>query len=264
MPHCWREKCVHIYTAQNTAWQSEANWSRWPLLNHITGDHISLFIGHKRSTSVSTRLTFPYEIFESGFFTSTPPPPTHTPLFKPAFATYIKPPFFSPLRVLEQIWRQNAAGVSGGLCLPHNTASFKWLVYTARPFNTQLIWQLCKPEPFHAGPGPRRLFLIWSQSSSCVWLLFNCFLSAGSIISPGTFLAGGQNGFFSPLVSPPLTWLNNRNWRMMRSLGDGSMRWRFSMGRYFGLLSGPSWLPGIPFSVLLNGKVGRDKGSLSL
>lgn len=72
MPHLFCEKCVHIYTTQNTAWQSEANWSRWPLLNHITGDHISLFIGHKRSTSVSTRLTFPYEIFELGFLTSTP------------------------------------------------------------------------------------------------------------------------------------------------------------------------------------------------
>lgn len=77
MPHLFCEKCVHIYRTQNTAWQSEANWSRWPLLNHITGDHISLFIGHKQSTSVSTWLTFPYEIFESGFFTSTPllPPP---------------------------------------------------------------------------------------------------------------------------------------------------------------------------------------------
>lgn len=71
-PHLFCEKCVHIYRTQNTAWQSEANWSRWPLLNHITGDHISLFIGHKQSTSVSTWLTFPYEIFESGFFTSTP------------------------------------------------------------------------------------------------------------------------------------------------------------------------------------------------
>lgn len=41
------EKHVHIYTTQSTTWQSEANWSRWPLLNHITGDHTSLFIGHK-------------------------------------------------------------------------------------------------------------------------------------------------------------------------------------------------------------------------
>lgn len=52
------EKHVHIYTTQSTTWQSEANWSRRPLLNRITGDHISLFIGHKWSTSVSTWLSF--------------------------------------------------------------------------------------------------------------------------------------------------------------------------------------------------------------
>lgn len=95
MPHLCYEKCVCIYTTQNTAWQSEANWSRWPLLNHITGDHISLFIGHKRSTSVSIRLTFPYEIFEWGFFTSISLLLPFPYLFKPACATYIKlPPFF--------------------------------------------------------------------------------------------------------------------------------------------------------------------------
>lgn len=38
--------------------QGEANWKCWPLLNHITGDHISFFIGHKWRTSVSTRLSF--------------------------------------------------------------------------------------------------------------------------------------------------------------------------------------------------------------
>lgn len=52
------EKHVHIYTTQSTTWQSEANWSRRPLLNRITGYHISLFIGHKWSTSVSTWLSF--------------------------------------------------------------------------------------------------------------------------------------------------------------------------------------------------------------
>lgn len=52
------EKHVHIYTTQSTTWQSEANWSRRPLLNRITGDHISFFIGHKWSTSVSTWLSF--------------------------------------------------------------------------------------------------------------------------------------------------------------------------------------------------------------
>lgn len=208
MPHLFCEKCVHIYRTQNTAWQSEANWSRWPLLNHITGDHISLFIGHKQSTSVSTWLTFPYEIFESGFFTSTPllPPPPR--LFKPACATYIKTPLFSTSKLFFGVflnilsWVQNTIRVSRKLCLPRHTVSFKWLVYTARPFNTQLIWQLCKPEPFHAGAGPCSLFLIWSQSSSCVWLLFNCFLSAGSIISPGTFLAGDRKLFFSFFYPP--------------------------------------------------------------
>lgn len=58
MPHLLFEKCVHIYTTQSTTRQSEANWNRWPLLNHITGDHISFFIGHKWSTSVSTWLSF--------------------------------------------------------------------------------------------------------------------------------------------------------------------------------------------------------------
>lgn len=179
---------------QNAAWQSEANWSRWPLLNHITGDHISLFIGHKQSTSVSTWLTFPYEIFESGFFTSTSLLHPALRLFKPACATYIKTPFFLHQNsILVSFWTDLSTEY---LCLPPNTVSFKWLVYTARPFNTQLIWQLCKPEPFHAGAGPCSLFLIWSQSSSCVWLLFNCFLSAGSIISPGTFLAGDRMLFF--------------------------------------------------------------------
>lgn len=83
------KKCVHIYKTQSTTRQSEANWSRWPLLNHITGDHISLFIGHKWSTSVSTWLSFhtKHSNRDSSAISVAP-----LCLFKPACVSYIKPP----------------------------------------------------------------------------------------------------------------------------------------------------------------------------
>lgn len=93
MPHLLFEKYVHIYTTQSTTRQSEANWSRWPLLNHITGDHISLFIGHKWSTSVSTWLSFHTKHLNR----DSSPISVPLCLFKAACVSYIKPPrvFFS-------------------------------------------------------------------------------------------------------------------------------------------------------------------------
>lgn len=88
MPHLLFEECVHIYKTQSTTWQSEANWSRWPLLNHITGDHISLFIGHKWSTSVSTRRSFHTKHLNRD---SQPISVAPLCLFKPACVSYIKP-----------------------------------------------------------------------------------------------------------------------------------------------------------------------------
>lgn len=141
MLHLCCEKCVCIYTTQNTAWQSEANWSRWPLLNHITGDHISLFIGHKRSTSVSTRLTFPYKIFEWGFFTSIPllhPPPC---LFKPA-CTYITPPplFFSVF--LNRFDYRSQSGLAASSVYPATQLALNDL-FTQRSLLTLNLFDSC-------------------------------------------------------------------------------------------------------------------------
>ena len=45
---------------QSTRLQGEANWNCQPLLNHITGHHISFFcVGHTSSTSVFTLRSFP-------------------------------------------------------------------------------------------------------------------------------------------------------------------------------------------------------------
>lgn len=82
-------------TAQRTTWQSEANWSCWPLLNHITGDHISLFIGHKWSTSVSTWPNFHTKHLKRD---SSPISVVLLCLFNTVCVSYIKHPrFFSPL-----------------------------------------------------------------------------------------------------------------------------------------------------------------------
>lgn len=218
MPHLLFEKCVHIYTTQSTTRQSEANWSRWPLLNHITGDHISLFIGHKRSTSVSTWLSFHTKHLNRDSSAISVAPLC---FFKPARVSYIKPPRgFSLLCQKVYFWKdlirensvERAMIFFKKSVYTANTVCFKWFVYIVWSFNTQLIWQLCNPEPY-VPELDLAFFLIWSQSPSCVWLLFNCFLSAGSIISPGPFLGGGCSSVLQT------TWLNNRNLsRMMRSL----------------------------------------------
>lgn len=193
MPHLLFEKYVHIYTTQSTTRQSEANWSRWPLLNHITGDHISLFIGHKRSTSVSTWLSFHTKHLNRD---SSPISVVPLCLFKPACVSYIQPPrvFFLFRARKCNFWKDSITEHSVERttilpCLHRNTVCFKRFVYIVWSFNTQLIWQLCKPETY-VPMLDLAFFLIWSQSPSCVWLLFNCFLSAGSIISPGPFVGG--------------------------------------------------------------------------
>lgn len=149
MPSLLFEKNVHIYTAQSTTWQSEANWSCWPLLNHITGDHISLFIGHKWSTSVSTRPSFHTKHLNRD---SSPISVVPLCLFNTACVSYIKPPrfFFSlvPKSVfLTRVDYRTQCGenyASLMLMAQHNL--LKRFVYIVGSFNTQLIWQLCKPE----------------------------------------------------------------------------------------------------------------------
>lgn len=85
---CLKKKKVQIYRTQSTMQQSEANWNCWPLLNHITGDHISFFIGHKWSTSVSTWLRFHIKHLNRD---CSPISVAPLCLFKPACLSYIKP-----------------------------------------------------------------------------------------------------------------------------------------------------------------------------
>lgn len=86
--HLLFEKYVHIYTTQSTVRQGEANWKCSPLLNRITGDHISFFIGHKRRTSVSTRLSFHIKHLNRD---CSPISVAPRRLFKPTCVSYIKP-----------------------------------------------------------------------------------------------------------------------------------------------------------------------------
>lgn len=149
MPHLLFEKCVHIYTTQSTTRQSEANWKRWPLLNHITGYHISFFIGQKWSTSVSTWLSFHTKHLNRD---SSPISVAPLRLFKPACVSHINPQrllcCFVPVCSWRGLMREHGLKSAKILsCLHRDTVCFKWFVYVVRSFNTQLIWQLCKPEP---------------------------------------------------------------------------------------------------------------------
>lgn len=93
------EKHVHIYTTQSTTWQSEANWSRWPLLNRITGDHTSLFIGHKAKhicfhsagfpCKDLNRDSSPISVVPSAFFSNRPSDQTSS---SPASTPSAQPP----------------------------------------------------------------------------------------------------------------------------------------------------------------------------
>ena len=138
-----------------------------------------------------------------------------------------------------------------------------------RSFNTQLIWQLCKPEPNMPTLDLAFFFffLIWSRSPSCVWLLFNCFLSARSIISPGPFVGGGVgSGVYWLTIAAFFNrqWLNNRNLStMMRSLigvwfDNIWLNVPAHNHTHVDLRSDSWWLLGISFLGLFNEKKGGD------
>lgn len=183
MLHLLFEKYVHIYTTQSTVRLGEANWKCSPLLNRITGDHISFFIGHKWRTSVSTRLSFHIKHLNRDCSPISVAPPC---LFKPTCASYIKPQkeqrgCFVHERVFLQrfAYRTKFKGVLKFFNVYSMTRfALKWFVYVVRSFKSQLIWQLWKPEPTMSTLDLAFfflsffLFLIWSQSPSCVWLLF--------------------------------------------------------------------------------------------
>lgn len=174
--HLLFEKYVHIYTTQSTVRQGEANWKCSPLLNRITGDHISFFIGHTWRTSVSTRLSFHIKHLNRDCSPISVAPRC---LFKPTCVSYIKPQreqrccFIHESIFLQRFeYRIKFKGVLKFFNV-YNTTQFalKWFVYVVRSFKSQLIWQLCKPEP--TMPTLNLAFflfssLIWSRSPSCL------------------------------------------------------------------------------------------------
>lgn len=99
-------KNMSTFIQKGTEWQSEANWNCWPLLNHISGDRISFFIGHKWNTSVSTWLSFHTKHLNRD---SSPMSAAPRHLLKVTFVSYIKPwevaqaPFRQRVRLREAL-----------------------------------------------------------------------------------------------------------------------------------------------------------------
>lgn len=105
------------------------------------------FIGHKWGTSVSTWLSFHTKHLNRDSS------PIVAPLcsFKPTCVSCIKPQKAQKSVLYQKVyiwkWFDYRTPFRRFFNVYSVTVFFKGFVYVAWSFNTQLIWQLCKPEP---------------------------------------------------------------------------------------------------------------------